>query len=419
MIRGHPGDRGRAMSFRGADMVGLIRWLVVGSAVVALASAELPRTALRAAPPEDDASALAAFENEVRPLLADQCYECHGPKKQESGLRLDQQGRGPPGGDSGPAVVPGKPDESLLVQAVRHEDDLEMPPDGKLTDERDRRPDPLGRARCALARRRERVAAARRRGHARGPGVLVVPAGRPPPAPAVKDRDWPQDAGRPLRPGDAGGQGAAAGRAPADRRTLIRRATFDLTGLPPTPEEVDAFLADASPDAFAKVVDRLLASPALRRALGPALARRRPLRRHRGRDRRLPRPRGVPLPRLRDRRVQRATCRTTSSSASSSPATSWPATARRDDYAERVIATGFLAIGAAVRVRRRERSAPDDRGHDRHPRPGVPRPDARLRPLPRPQVRPDPDGGLLRPLRHLREHPLSRSPAPSRSRTCA
>ena len=249
------------MSFLGADMVGLIRWIVVGSAVVAMASAESPRTALRAAPPEDDASALAAFENEVRPLLAAKCYRCHGPKKQESGLRLDRRDAALRGGESGPAVVPGKPDESLLIRAVRHEGDLEMPPDDRLEDEQV----------AALTRWVARGAAwpDDSKGIATRPGE-VTPEDRafwsfrpvvPPPTPAVDDRDWPRTPVDPwiLAALEARGLRPAA---PAGRRTLIRRATFGLTGLPPTVEEVDAFLADASPDAFARVVDRLLASPA-------------------------------------------------------------------------------------------------------------------------------------------------------------
>ena len=290
------------MSFLGVDMVGLIRWIVVGSAVVAMTSAESPRTALRAAPPEDDASALAAFENEVRPLLAAKCYRCHGPKKQESGLRLDRRDAALRGGESGPAVVPGKPEESLLIRAVRHEGDLEMPPDDRLEDEQV----------AALTRWVARGAhwPDDSKGIATRPGE-VTPEDRafwsfrpvvPPPTPAVDDRDWPRTPVDPwiLAALEARGLRPAA---PAGRRTLIRRATFGLTGLPPTVEEVDDFLADASPDAFARVVDRLLASPAYGETLGATLARRRALRRHRGRDRRLPRPRGAPLSRLRDRRI--------------------------------------------------------------------------------------------------------------------
>ena len=139
------------------------------------------------------------------------------------------------------------------------------------------------------------------------------PSGRSadPPVPAVRDTAWP------LTPIDrfvlaaARSEGPDARRRPPTRRTLIRRVTFDLTGLPPTPEEVDAFLADDSPDAFAKVVDRLLASPALRRAVGPALARRRPLRRHRRRQRRLPRPARRTATATTSSTPSTPTCRTT------------------------------------------------------------------------------------------------------------
>ncbi len=250
------------MSFRGADMVRLIRLLVVGAAVAALASAELPRTALRAAgPPEADAFELAAFENEVRPILAARCYGCHGPKKHESGLRLDEKGAALRGGGSGPAIVPGKPDESLLIRAVRHEGDFEMPPDARLEDEE------------VAALTRWVARGAHWPDDAKGITTRVgevTPEDRafwsfrpvaPPPTPAVIDRDWPRTAVDPwiLAALEARGLRPAA---PAGRRTLIRRATFGLTGLPPTVAEVGDFLADASPDAFAKVVDRLLASPA-------------------------------------------------------------------------------------------------------------------------------------------------------------
>ena len=346
---------GPRMSFFGADMVGLIRWIVVGSAVVVMASAESPRTALRAAPPEDDASAPAAFENEVRPLLAAKCYSATG-RRSRSRASGSTRGTRPSGGESGPAVVPGKPDESLLIQAVRHEGDLEMPPETKLPTSEVAALTPVGRGGAHWPETRR--ASPPRAGE-------VTPEDRGSSGRSGRSRRRP-----PPRCDDAPGRrtpidrfilaaleasGLAARRADADRRTLIRRVTFDLTGLPPTPEEVDAFVADASPDAFERVVDRLLASPALRRALGPALARRRPLRRHRGRDRRLPRPRGLPLSRLRHRRLQRATCPTTSSSASRSPATSWPGTDPATPSAERVIGDRVPRPRATVRVRLRER----------------------------------------------------------------
>ena len=151
------------------------------------------------------------------------------------------------------------------------------------------------------------------------------------------------------------------------------------------------------------MVDRLLASPALRRALGPPLARRRPLRRHRRLQRRLPRPGGLPLPRLRHRRFNR-----------DKP---------YDQFLREQLAGDLLPAAdgrAAARAGHRHRLPgdrpplrlgrrgvpPDARRHDRQPRQGGPRADHQLRPLPRPQVRPDPAGRLLRPLRHLPEHPL-------------
>ena len=131
---------------------------------------------------------------------------------------------------------------------------------------------------------------------------------------------------------------------PADRAELIRRVTFDLTGLPPTPEEVEAFVDDASPDAYERVVDRLLAPPALRRALGPALARRGPLRRDRGLRVRPPRPRRLAVPRLRHRLASTATSRSTGSCPSRSPATSSRRTTR--SARPRRSSTGSARCGA-------------------------------------------------------------------------
>jgi hypothetical protein len=194
------------------------------------------------------------FEKSVRPLLVEHCLSCHGGKKQHASLRLDSRGSLLKGGDSGPAVVPGEPDKSLLLKAVRHEGDSHMPPKSKLPPQ----------AIQALA--------------------VWVKSGAPWPDDATATKADPQRgknhwAFQPLReppvPQAAGEAPSAIDRfilaklaqeklqpvEPADRRTLIRRATFDLTGLPPTPEEVTAALNDASPDWFATVVDRLLASP--------------------------------------------------------------------------------------------------------------------------------------------------------------
>ncbi len=126
----------------------------------------------------------------------------------------------------------------------------------------------------------------------------------------------------------------------ASREQLIRRVTFDLTGLPPTPEEIDAFVADKSPDAWEKVIDRLLAIAALRRALGAALARPRPLRRHQRLRVRRTAARRLALSRLRHRSRSTPTSRTTASSSNNSPATK-PFPGDPDA----LIATGFNLLG--------------------------------------------------------------------------
>ena len=195
------------------------------------------------------------FETNVRPLLAEQCFKCHGDKKQWGGLRLDSREALLRGGDSGAAIVAGKPDKSLLISAVRHEDkDLKMPKDGKLTK---RQITELVRWVEMGAPFPAATGAAKR---TRDPNhwAFQPPAERR--VPVVTNSQWPQSALDHFILAKL----EAAGLSPAmraDKRTLIRRVTFDLIGLPPAPDEIDAFLADKSPDAFAKVVDRLLASP--------------------------------------------------------------------------------------------------------------------------------------------------------------
>ncbi len=194
------------------------------------------------------------FETKVRPLLADKCFKCHGPEKQKGGLRLDSAEAVKTGGDSGSSLLtPGKPDESLLLRAVRHADGVEkMPPNEKLKDAE------IADLAAWVKRGAPFPAAAKAVGSDPAKHWAFQPVVRP---------QLPEHDARITNPIDAFvlAKLEAAGlkpAPPADRRTLIRRATFDLTGLPPTPEEVEAFLADESPDAFAKVVDRLLASPA-------------------------------------------------------------------------------------------------------------------------------------------------------------
>ena len=203
------------------------------------------------------AEASAFFEASIRPVLVDSCYKCHGPDKQSGGLRLDSRASIMEGGDAGPAVVPGQPDKSPLVLAARHQGDLKMPPKSKLPDPAVESlsrwvqmgaPWPVGSSPPGEAN------AAASKDH----WSLQPVRDQAPPAVEHSDRvASPIDAfilakleAKKLEPSPL-----------ADKRTLIRRASYDLTGLPPTPAEVDAFLLDESPGAFAKVVDRLLASP--------------------------------------------------------------------------------------------------------------------------------------------------------------
>jgi len=206
------------------------------------------------------------FEKHIRPLLVERCYECHSAKakKLKGGLRLDTREGLSAGGDSGAAVVPGNPEESLLIKSVRRLDkDLSMPPKEALEDSQVAdlitwvkmgAPDPRVASDHVEATPEKPpydFAAARRQWAFHKPEPVTPPA---------TDSRWVRN------PVDAfilkkmEGKGIAPAPA-ADRRTLLRRVTFDLIGLPPTPAEITEFLADQSPDAFGKVVERLLASP--------------------------------------------------------------------------------------------------------------------------------------------------------------
>jgi hypothetical protein len=194
------------------------------------------------------------FAREVRPILEKSCYSCHGADKQKAGLRLDIRASAARGGESGPAFVPGRSDQSLLIKLARGDDpDRMMPAKG----------DRLTAAQIATL-------AAWIDGGARWPddGVQVAdrrdwwslkPVVRHDP-PVVVNQSWPTNQIDRFILARLEREHLAPRRA-ADRRTLIRRVTFDLIGLPPSPAEVDAFLNDRSPDAYSKVVDRLLASP--------------------------------------------------------------------------------------------------------------------------------------------------------------
>ena len=218
--------------------------------------------ASRAGEPAPTPEQLRFFETRIRPVLAAHCYRCHSQKAKapKGGLLLDSRDALRKGGDTGPAIAPGKPAASLLLRAIRYGDEsLRMPPKGKLpaavVADFERwvgmgAPDP--RVSATPVKGGTDAAAARKH-------WAFQPIRRPP-LPTVKRISWL------LNPVDRFilarlEQRGLTPSPPADRRTLIRRAYFDLLGLPPTPREVETFLADRSPDAYEKVIDRLLASP--------------------------------------------------------------------------------------------------------------------------------------------------------------
>ena len=196
------------------------------------------------------------FETSIRPLLIEKCHKCHGVEKQWGTLRLDSREALLKGGDSGAAIVPGKPAESLLVKAISHtDDDLRMPPKEKLSD---RQIADLTRWVSMGAPFPTAVASSTPR--LRDPNHWAF---RPPVEPVVPETPQATRSNGVLDRFILAKLDAVQleSASPASKRTLIRRATFDLTGLPPTPEAIAEFLSDDRPDAFARLVDRLLASP--------------------------------------------------------------------------------------------------------------------------------------------------------------
>ena len=208
------------------------------------------------------------FESKIRPVLAERCYQCHGadPERVRGGLVLmDAEGM-QAGGDSGAVMVAGAPDDSLLIKAIQYEGPIKMPPDGRLPDDvvadferwiTAGAPDPRVSDTPVVAARSDAGAE-----YDFGPGRehWAFQAMRRPTPPPVRNESWvrkPIDrfilSRLELEGLDPVG--------PAGKRQLLRRVTFDLTGLPPTPAAIDAFLADTRSDAYERVVDRLLASP--------------------------------------------------------------------------------------------------------------------------------------------------------------
>ena len=211
----------------------------------------------------DDPAQLEFFEVKVRPLLAEHCQKCHGPLKQKGGLRLDSRSALLQGGDTGPAALPGKPAESLIIDAVGYSDDLQMPPKSRLAKEDVATikqwvemglPWPEQATQAMANVKGTFDLQARKQAH------WAWRAVQSPAIPEVKATAWPRDPADVFILAKLEAQSLAPA-ADAEKRALIRRANFDIIGLPPTPQEVDAFFADSDPKAFEKVVDRLLASP--------------------------------------------------------------------------------------------------------------------------------------------------------------
>jgi mono/diheme cytochrome c family protein len=220
---------------------------------MAMLSACLMGLVLLAAPAQANDSRDVDYERDVKPLLAKHCVSCHAEAKPRGGLRLDTAGGALKGGRGGPSVIPGKADESSLVLAVLGEGDTERMPLKRA---------PLSEAQIAILR--TWIDRGAEHPNDEKPSVPAVHWAFVAPVhcavPSVKDTQWPRN------PIDAFILAAIEkeGIAPspeADRATLIRRASLDLIGLPPTPEEVEAFLADTNADAYERMVDRLLASP--------------------------------------------------------------------------------------------------------------------------------------------------------------
>ena len=375
-----------------------------------------------AANPAPSPEAVRFFEAKVRPVLVDNCYQCHGESKQEDNLRLDSRAGIIAGGDQGPAVVPGNPDESLLIKAVKHSPDLSMPPKKQLASEQIADltlwvksgavwPDD-GKTAAAPPRKGMQITA-KDRAHWSFQPV------KQPPIPTVKNAAWvtnPIDAFILARLEAKG----LSPNPPADKRQLVRRLYYDLTGLPPTPAEVEAFVGRSVAGGLRGAGRSLARFAALRRKMGPALARPGAL---------SPRPTATSA--TTPSRTPGATAITSSARFNEDKpydqfvreqlaGDEIPTPTPDSHHRHRLLPPRHLGRRAG-----RPRSGPLRRArrHRRHDRPGVSRPDGRLRPLPRSQDRSDPAEGLLRLLSFFQninpyhngdptdEAPIFRSPA--------
>ncbi len=225
------------------------------------AAANRPLQEASAGPSDAD---LEFFEAKIRPLLAERCFECHGPAADppSGGLRMDSRASVLTGGDSGPAMVPGRPADSLLIDAINYRGLYEMPPDSKLpADEIALLTQWVERGAAWPTEANAPVRASTQFNLAERKAAHWC--WRP-----ISDPPIPHPAGArvPAHPVDAFWRASLLREGltpvgPAAKEVLIRRLSFDFTGLPPTPDEVDAFVHDTEPDAYERLVDRLLASP--------------------------------------------------------------------------------------------------------------------------------------------------------------
>ncbi len=214
--------------------------------------------AVRLSSQEQPAAREAFFARKVAPLLRERCLECHNAKKSRGGLDLSTRDAALTGGDKGPALVPGDAEKSLLLHMVAG-------PEPKMPRQRP----PLPAAQVADLRTwiadgaawpKDAVLAAAPAWGKGGADWWSLRPLRRPPVPAVKNAGWIRSAIDAYVLARLEAEGLTPS-APADRVTFIRRATYDLHGLPPTPDEIEAFVSDRRPDAFARLIDRLLASP--------------------------------------------------------------------------------------------------------------------------------------------------------------
>ena len=225
-------------------------FLLAGLCLPTLARADNAAPQTKAEP-----KAIEFFETQVRPLLYTKCFSCHGEKQQSGGVRLDSRDAMLKGGGSAAVLTPGEPEKSLLVTVTHYDGAVKMPPTGKLK--------PLEIAALTEWVKNGAVWPEKAGAAASVDSRLKHWAFQPvkkSPVPKIPASAWSQNpidafifarlAAKKLLPSPT-----------ADKRILLRRVTFDLTGLPPTPAALNNFLADKSPDAYAKVVDRLLASP--------------------------------------------------------------------------------------------------------------------------------------------------------------